>query len=139
MTVTPPEEQLRQAQAVLNDYGRVLAEAEDPTWGLPASRLPHPKDTIKNAIQILLWEVGDTGGGEVSTSLVEAYVFLAQFIPDEDAEILARGRAALASGDPAHPDLECADRAARIVNEIKLEMEALLAEVRIFLRPQAPG
>ncbi len=128
-----PQAQIRAAQVIVSDLGHALADKADASVGMPESQLPYSKDKIKNALQLLIWELGKEQSS-VAQSLAEAYVLLAQFIPDEDAEILHRGQAALQSNDPEHKDWQFAGPAARIINDIKLEMENALEEIRIFLR-----
>jgi hypothetical protein len=133
MSTTSYQEQLHEAEIIVNDLGHTLADNTKLAWGIPESRLPHTKDKIKNAIQLLIWELGHQET-EVTNRLAEAYVFLALFIPDEDVETLSRGQAALQSNNPEHPDWECAVRAEKILNTVKLDMENALEEIQIFLR-----
>lgn len=129
--VSEQESELARAQAVLGDYGALLARLGDASYGIAESRLPHPRETIKAAIQRLLLELEDRDAALIG-SLVEGYAMLAQFIPDEQADILHRGRRALGSGDPSHPDWEHAEASTRIMTAIKLEMESLLREIRLL-------
>lgn len=119
------------AQTVLADYGGVLAHFRDAPYGIPESRLPHPKSAIKQAIHCLLLEL-DGRNSELSQSLIEGYALLAQFIPDQDVETLHRGQRALRSGDPSHADWADAASSSRILTAIKLEMETLLQEIRLL-------
>ncbi len=125
--------ELQEARQVVNDFGRLLAEERERNWGLPLSQLPHDKDRIKDAIQRLILEVGDSEP-ELVNSLAEAYVLLAQFITDEDAEKLARGEVAMQSNDPEHEYWSYADEANKVVNAIKADMEVLIEEIRLFIR-----
>lgn len=125
--------ELDEAQKVVGDFGRMLAEERDRNWGLPLSQLPHDKDRIKDAIQALILEVGESEP-QLVNSLAEAYVLLAQFIEDADAEKLARGEVALKSNDPEHEYWSYADEANKIVNAIKADMEVLIEEIRLFIQ-----
>lgn len=129
--VSEQEPELAWAQAVLRDYGAVLASLGDAACGIAESRLPHPRETIKAAIQRLLLELEGRDRALVD-GLVEGYAMLAQFIPDGQADILRRGRRALSSGDPSHPDWADAEASTRIMTAIKLEMESLLREIRLL-------
>lgn len=129
MSEKDPE--VAQAEAVLRDYGSLLAQVRDQPYGIPESRLPHCKEAIKQAIQRLLLELNGRDAG-LSNSLMEGYALLAQFIPDADAAVLHRGQRALCSGDPAHPDWADAQGSTRILTAIKLDMEALLHEIRLL-------
>lgn len=133
MTDEKHEEMLRRAQTVVREYGNFLATANPTVYAIPVSSLPHPKQEIQDAIQLLLWEVGDADE-TVRNSLAEAYVFLAQFIPDADADVVSRGYGLLNSEKPEDADWELAERAAKLVNQIKLEMETRLDEIRVFMR-----
>lgn len=123
--------ELARAETILRDYGALLAQLQEAPYGIPESRLPHPKEAIKDAIQHLLRAL-DGAEPRLVESLVQGYAFLAQFIPDEQARLLHCGQQALRSGDPHHPDWASAAPSSRILTEIKLEMENLLHEIRLL-------
>ncbi len=122
---------LQDAERLLAEYGALLADANGTAYAMPQSLLPADKDRIKQAIQRLLWELGDAQPS-LAEGLVQGYGYLAQFISDEEAQVVERGRAALASGDPHHPDWADAEASSRILGRIKAEMENLLQEIRLF-------
>ncbi|MDH5180018.1 MAG: hypothetical protein OEZ39_06850 [Gammaproteobacteria bacterium] len=131
MSETP--DKLQHAELILRDYGKVLSTITAMGYAHPVSLLPHTKDQIKDAIQALLTELGDADG-RLRDSLFEAYVLLAKFIPDEDVATLENGQSIMAKRESSDTDLETADRAAKLINSIKLEMEALTADLTIFLK-----
>ena len=113
------------ATRVVSDYGKVLAHVSPGVYGLPQSLLPYPKDRIRTALRFLLQNVAPDYP-ELREGLARGYVYLAQFVDDGEADIIARG-AACASGqgeDPAH-----AEPAMRLINRIKAEMELALEEL----------
>lgn len=123
---------LKQADQITRDYGRLLGDITSAAYAHPGSLLPHSKDQIKDAIQLLLTEIGQDNA-EVRNSLIEAYVLLAKFISEDDATILEKGRDALAKGAADSRFIEDADQATKIINNIKLEMENLMGDLKIFL------
>lgn len=123
---------LKQAEQITRDYGKLLGEITSAAYAHPGSLLPHSKDQIKDAIQLLLTEIGQDNA-DVRNSLIEAYVLLAKFISEEDAAILEKGRDALARGEADTSFIEEADQATKIINNIKLEMENLMEDLKIFL------
>jgi len=127
------EQQLKSAQQIVNAYGKVLAQLDGANYGHPRSLLPHDRDEIKSAIQLLLWEL-EGEDKTICNSLAQSYVYLAQFIPDEEAETIARGQHFLSSSDFDDEHIKEADQAAKIVNRIKLDMEELILDVRKFMR-----
>ena len=126
------DDKVQQAEAVVNAYGAILAKLKHVNTALPYSLLPHDKDTIKQAIHTLLWEI-DEMDNDVKSGLVQAYVFLEQFIPDDKVEILARGQAAIQSADPERDDWYYADEANNIVVQIKIAMEDAMRDMRLFV------
>lgn len=126
-------DKIEHAEHIVNSYGAILARLKHVNTALPASLLPNSKDEIKEAIQTLLWEVADCDN-EVRSGLIQAYVYLEQFIPDNKVEILARGQAAIQSADPEHDDWQFADEANRIVTQIKVAMEDAMNDMRLFLK-----
>lgn len=113
------------ATRVVSDYGKVLAQVSPGVYGLPESLLPYPKDRIREALRFLLQNVVQEHP-ELREGLARGYVYLAQFVADDDAHTVARG-AASATGLAA--DAGDAEPAMRIVNRIKAEMERALEEL----------
>ncbi|WP_092405786.1 hypothetical protein [Dokdonella immobilis] len=119
------------ATKVVSDYGKVLSQVEPGVYGLPESLLPHTRESIRFAILTLLRELGPEHP-EVKEGLRQGYVYLAQFVADEDADTVTRGQANFAASSP-DPDQASAEPAMRIINRIKLDMERALEEMRDFL------
>jgi len=128
------DKKIEQAESIVNAYGALLNNLKHVNTALPESLLPNSKETIKQAIQTLLWELEDLDD-ITRNSLVQAYVFLEQFLPDAKVEILARGQAAIQSADPNHDDWQFADQANNIVTEIKVSMENAMQDIGIYLHP----
>jgi len=129
------DKKIKRAESIVNTYGALLNNLKHVNTALPVSLLPYKKEIIKQAIQTLLWELDDLDG-ITRNSLVQAYVYLEQFLPDEKVEILARGQAAIQSADPEHEDWQYADQANNIVTQIKVAMEDAMQDMRIYLQPQ---
>ena len=123
---------LQQAEQIVQDYGRLLGNITLAAYAHPGSLLPHSKDQIKDAIQLLLTELAQENS-EVKNSLIEAYVLLGKFISEEDAALLEKGREALAKGEADSSFIEEAGNATKIINDIKLEMENLMEDLKIFV------
>jgi hypothetical protein len=100
------------ATKVVSDYGKVLSTVEPGVYGLPESLLPHTRETIRLAILTLL--------------------NLAQFVADEEADLVSRGQASVAGGGSGSDDAS-AEPAMRIINRIKLDMERALEEMRHYI------
>ena len=113
------------ATRVVSDYGKVLAQVAPGVYGLPESLLPYPKERIREALRFLLQNVTQEHP-ELREGLARGYVYLAQFVSDQDAETIARG-AATATGQS--PDEGDAEPAMRLINRIKAEMEQALDEL----------
>lgn len=113
------------ATRLVSDYGKVLGQVMPGTYGLPQSLLPHSKDRIRTAIRLLLDHV-PADQVELREGLARGYVYLAQFVADDEAALIAEGSAALCGG----PSGEAAEPAMRLINRIKLDMERALEELR---------
>ena len=122
---------LDEAQIILKDYGSLLSGTQPSVYGLPESLLPHDKSTIKSAIKSLL-ESEELNDAKIRSSLIESYVFLAHFISDYDARLIADIQKNWESSCLGNIDLERSQAANNIVNSIKLEMERLLNEVELM-------
>lgn len=119
---------LGMATRIVGDYGKVLARVEPGVYGLPETLLPHPREKIRYAIIMLLKQIGPDHP-EVKEGLRHGYVYLAQFVPDDEADLVARGQAS-ASGNGS--DEASAEPAMRIINRIKLDMERAVEEMRAY-------
>jgi len=129
------DKKIEQAESIVNTYGALLNNLKHVNTALSESLLPDNKEVIKQAIQTLLWEL--EGLDDITrNSLVQGYVFLEQFLPEDQVEILARGQAAIQSADPDHEDWDYADQANNIVTDIKVAMENALQEMSIYMPPQ---
>lgn len=126
------EARVKAAEEILNAYGALLSKVTPSISGLPQSLLPYDKQSIKEAIHLLLWELGD-GDERLREGLIQGYVFLGQFIPDHEAATAEQGQRVLRCGNPESDDWEQADQAARIANRIKLDMEQLLQEITLLM------
>ena len=84
------------ATKVLTDYGKVLAQVQPGLHGLPESLLPHSKQQIRGAILMLLENL-DPEQTAIKESLARGYVYLAQFVPDEDAALINSNGADISS------------------------------------------
>lgn len=118
------------AGKILRDYGRVLGEIEPGCCALPRSFLPHPRDRIHAATISVLKHLDPADEG-LRDALIRGFVFLHQFIEDDEAERVAEGQAqldALALEAGELPQSPQALDALRVVNRIKLEMERALLE-----------
>jgi hypothetical protein len=118
---------LGMATKVVSDYGKVLSQVEPGVYGLPESLLPHARESIRYAILTLLKQLGPEHP-EVKEGLRQGYVYLAQFVADDEADLVSRGQASVAGG--AHD--ASAEPAMRIINRIKLDMERALEEMRAY-------
>jgi hypothetical protein len=128
------DKKVEQAEVVVNAYGAILAKLKHVNTALPNSLLPYDKETIKQAIHTLLWELDDIDN-DVKSGLVQAYVFLEQFIPENKVVVLARGQAAIQSADPERDDWYYADEANTILVQIKMAMEEAMRDMSLFVHP----
>ena len=114
------------ATKVVTDYGKVLAHVQPGLHGLPESLLPHSRAQIRNAIFMLLENL-EPEHTALKESLARGYVYLAQFIPDDDAAVLTKGGLAQKTTVDAN-----SEPAMRLINRIKVDMERALEELHAF-------
>ena len=136
------ESDIEESEIIVSEYGKLLSTIEPSIYGIPVSRLPYAKEQIKIAIQTLILAI-DKDDVKVEDSLIQAYVYLAQFIDDEKVTIAKKGRDILEreSSDEIHAtsskqsteDLELANQAVQTINSIKTEMENLMSEIRLVI------
>lgn len=118
------------AGKILRDYGKVLGEIEPGCAALPRSFLPHPRGAIQEATLRVLATL-DPGDDALRDALIRGFVFLAQFVEDDEAECVAEGQAqmdALALEAGSEPQSPQARDALGVVNRIKMEMEQALIQ-----------
>jgi len=127
------EIKLQSARDIVTAYGHVLASRGDQTLAHPLSSLSHNIDEIKSAINLILDEVSGMDS-TVTHSLAQSYVYLGQFVSDEEARMVAHGQAVLESSDLNPDELIFAEQSKTVINKIKLEMEALLLDIQPYLR-----
>ncbi len=133
---------IEQAEIIVSEYGKVLSTTPPTIYGSPASLLPYEKEHIKIAIQTLLLAV-ENKDEKIQDGLIQAYVYLAQFISDEKAELAEKGRLILeeqalkqSEGNNLQQDtddLELANKAVQTINGIKTDMEILMNEIRLII------
>jgi hypothetical protein len=118
------------AGKILRDYGRVLGEIEPGCAALPRSLLPHPRGAIQEATLRALAMLNPADDA-LRDALIRGFVFLAQFVDDDDAARVADGQAqmdAMALEAGSEPQSPSAHDALRVVNQIKVEMEQALLQ-----------
>lgn len=133
---------IEEAEIIVSEYGKLLSTIEPSIYGIAISQLPYTKEQIKIAIQTLILAV-DKNDQKVQDGLIQAYVYLAQFIEDEKVAIAVQGRLILEketsenskekSNTQNTDDLEMANQAVQTINSIKTEMENLMSEIRLLL------
>ena len=133
---------IEEAEIIVSEYGKLLSTIEPSIYGIAISQLPYTKEQIKIAIQTLILAV-DKNDQKVQDGLIQAYVYLAQFIEDEKVAIALQGRLILEketsedkkekSNAQNTDDLEMANQAVQTINSIKTEMENLMSEIRLLL------
>jgi hypothetical protein len=111
------------ATKVLNDYSKMLAHIEPSNLGFAESFLPHSKTAIREATKSALSHLGP-GQPALREALIRGFVYLEQFVPDEQAQILMD--AAMPGGADAG---EVAGEVAAIVAMIKQRMDCALQEI----------
>lgn len=136
------ESDIEESEIIVSEYGKLLSNIEPSIYGIAMSRLPYTKEQIKIAIQTLILAI-DQEDTKVQDSLIQAYVYLAQFIDDEKVTIAENGREILEK-EPSEEnlaptykqsteDLELANQAVQTINSIKTEMENLMNEIRLVI------
>ena len=123
---------IQNANSIVNKYGKALSEFDQSSYGIPISKLPYDKIEIKNAIQLLLLEL-NTDDSKLQEGLITGYTILAQFIPDEKIAILLQANNVFNNETIDKTSYEIAEQANQIINSIKLDMEELLNEIKLYI------
>ena len=131
-----------QAEIIVSEYGKLLSTTPPSIYGMPESVLPYAKEQIKIAIQTLILSV-DKEDTKIKEGLIQAYVYLAQFIADDKAKLAEKGRIILEEEalkqneenivQQNTDDLELANKAVQTINGIKTDMEVLMNEIRLII------
>lgn len=118
------------ALRIVRAYAEVLGRTARRILPLPESLLPHDKTAIKEAIRVV---VRMTEGDETAAyALEDAYVLLADFVPDDEAAAVSQDREATQPGDAEYEEPE--RTAPRTMEEIRRQQEALMDEFRSIRR-----
>lgn len=126
------QQQLEFAEKALAAYGKILAAIEPSFYGLPLSSLPYTINEIKDSIYAVLNTI-DTSDKQIIDSLTNAYMFLGQFISDDEILIVQQALGNLKDSSKASPDTSNIEQAGFITSRIKIKMENNLEEIQLFL------
>lgn len=126
------QQQLDFAEKVVAAYGNVLANIKPSFYGLPLSKLPYTITEIKDAIYCILNAL-DNDDLQIKDSLTNAYMYLGQFIPDDEILTVHQALSTLKDSQQATDDITDIEQAGFITSKIKLRMENNLEEIQLFL------
>jgi hypothetical protein len=120
---------LSKALGILRSYAEVLGRTAWKALPLPESMLPHDKTAIKEAITVVVKLTEDDESAK--SALEDAYIHLADFVPD-DLATSSREDGSL-HDSPQERHLREPSRL-RLMTEIRNRQEALLDEFRRLRR-----
>ena len=127
------QQQLESAEKIIAAYGNILSNMKPSFYGLPLSKLPYTITEIKDAIYCLLNAIGEDNPS-IKESLTNAYMYLGQFVPDDEIltvqQALGSLKESTKASEDSHHDIE---QAGFITSKIKLNMERNLEEIQLFL------
>jgi len=126
------QQQLEFSESVITAYGKLLSTMDPSFYGLPISKLPYTILEIKDAIYTILSNI-ESDNQKIVDSLTNAYIFLGQFITDEELSIVKRATENLKNSNKTSSDTIDIEQAGFITSKIKLEMENNLEEIQLFL------
>lgn len=126
------QQQLEFAEKALAAYGKLLATIEPSFYGLPLSKLPYTITEIKDSIYLLLNTI-DNQNQQIIDSLTNAYMYLGQFIPDDEIITVQHALGNLSDSTKASPDTNDIEQAGFITSKIKIKMENNLEEIQLYL------
>lgn len=120
------------AEMIVSSYGKILANASPTFYGLPFTDLPFSIIQIKDAIQKLI-TTNQSDNEDVLQSLIQSYISLAQFVTNDELEILSNGMAAIDNKKPSEDDYIAMEQASFVTSKIKAEMENNTEELQLLL------
>jgi len=126
------QQQLEHSESVIAAYGNLLSTMDPSFYGLPISKLPYTILEIKDAIYTILNNI-DSNNKNIIESLTNAYMFLGQFISDDDLLIVKKATDNLKNSNKTSSDTVEIEQAGFITSRIKLNMEDNLEEIQLFL------
>jgi len=130
--MSKPQQQLEFSEKVISAYGKLLSTMEPSFYGLPLSKLPYTITEIKDAIYTILNVITDEDK-RIIDSLTNAYMFLGQFISDDEILTVEQALGNLKNVNKASNDTKDIEQAGFITSKIKLRMENNLEEIQLFL------
>lgn len=130
--MSKPQQQLEFSEKVISAYGKLLSTMEPSFYGLPLSKLPYTITEIKDAIYTILNVITDEDK-RIIDSLTNAYMFLGQFISDDEILTVEQALGHLKNVNKASNDTKDIEQAGFITSKIKLRMENNLEEIQLFL------
>jgi hypothetical protein len=138
MTASDQNPDFARAQRLFADYQKVLGEISGLlAYGAPETFLPAGKDEIRQAIRNLAQSVqsGLSVGTPDLDALRSAYVSLAHFLTDDEADAAARLQRAFERGERAFLASRTAEQAMARSRQIERDARPLAEEFNAFLQP----
>jgi len=126
------QQDLELSQKIVADYGRLLSSMQPSFYGLPLSKLPYTITEIKDAIYAVLNAINHEEK-MIIDSLKNAYVYLGQFIPDDEIITVDQAMGSLKNTNNAAADTKDIEQAGFITSKIKLRMENNLEEIQLII------
>ncbi len=126
------QQQLEFSEKVISAYGKLLSTMEPSFYGLPLSKLPYTIIEIKDAIYTVLNTINNDNK-DIIDSLTNAYIFLGQFISDDELLTVNQAMDNFNNSGEASSDTSNIEQAGFITSKIKLKMENNLEEIQLFL------
>lgn len=117
------------ATRIVSEYGNILNQTDSGLYGHPDSCLPHDKARIREAILTVFEQLGQLRP-DIRHGLIHGFVYLAQFVPDQDAALIAQGQDWLSQNNPAEtPAPVYVNESLKLINQIKADMESAMNEI----------
>jgi len=121
----------KKSQQLVRAYQEVLRTISDQLpFGVPETLLPAKKDSIRRVLQQMAASASPSGwcGSILVTDLRAAYIALASFLPDPEAQEATRLHVAMANGDRSFLDSAIAHRVMERTRQIEQEATLLGTE-----------
>ena len=126
---------LEYAIKIVKEYGNILREQPiKNVQGRLMSRLPHDKDTIKEAIKVELMYTGtaEPRDEKMFRTLQLSFLQLASFLPDDEVVPEFDVEEALGSDDVCHNYFKYLDRSEKVSNHILEQTSVLVSELEKY-------